>query len=44
MESMFDRLFNAVGGDVALANILAQKFDDFIACSGEAKDADAVIS
>lgn len=43
MESMFDRLFNAVGGDVALANVLAQKFDDFIACRCEAKNAEAVI-
>jgi hypothetical protein len=44
MKSMFDRLFDAVSGDVALANVLAQKFDDFIAFSGEAKDADAFIS
>ena len=43
MESMFDRLFNAVGGDVALANVLAQKFDDFIAFRCEAKNAEAVI-
>ena len=34
---MFDRLVDAVGGDVALANVLAQKIDDFIAFSGEAK-------
>jgi hypothetical protein len=47
---MFDRLFDAVSVDVALVNVLAQKFDDFIAFiafiafSGEAKDADAFIS
>ena len=47
MKSMFDRLFDAVSVDVALVNVLAQKFDDFIAFiafSGEAKDADAFIS
>ena len=43
MTSMLDRLFDTVGGDVALDKLLVNKYRDFIGFSGESKDADAFI-